>query len=61
MGRGNIVAIPKAGTVAHVYENRTAADVVLSDADSRGARYSFPATKSPPPARNAMSSRREIS
>jgi diketogulonate reductase-like aldo/keto reductase len=42
MRRGNVIAIPKAGTVAHVLENRAAADLVLSDADLAALDAAFP-------------------
>jgi diketogulonate reductase-like aldo/keto reductase len=42
MRRGNVIAIPKAGTVAHVYENRAAADLILSDADFAALDTAFP-------------------
>ncbi|MEG3086316.1 aldo/keto reductase [Sphingomonas sp. PB4P5] len=42
MQRGNIIAIPKAGTVAHVQENRAAADLVLSEADLAALDGAFP-------------------
>ena len=42
MRRGNIIAIPKAGTVAHVHENRAAADLILSDADFAALDTAFP-------------------
>jgi diketogulonate reductase-like aldo/keto reductase len=33
LAQGNIIPIPKAGSPAHVRENRAAADIILSDAD----------------------------
>ena len=41
MRGGNLSAIPKAGTVAHVLESRAAADLVLSDADFAVLEASF--------------------
>ena len=40
--RESIIAIPKAGSVAHVRENRAAADLVLSDADLVTLDAAFP-------------------
>ena len=37
-----LIAIPKAGSVAHVQENRAAADIVLSDADLATLDAAFP-------------------
>ena len=37
-----LIAIPKAGSVAHVRENRAAADLVLSDADLATLEAAFP-------------------
>jgi len=37
-----LIAIPKAGSVAHVRENRAAADLVLSDADLASLDAAFP-------------------
>jgi diketogulonate reductase-like aldo/keto reductase len=39
---GDIIAIPKAGTVAHVHENRAAAELALSDADLNALDAAFP-------------------
>ena len=40
--RTGMIAIPKAGTVAHVLENWAAADLVLSDADLAALDAAFP-------------------
>jgi diketogulonate reductase-like aldo/keto reductase len=40
--RDGVIAIPKAGTVAHVRENRAAADLVLSEADLAALDAAFP-------------------
>jgi diketogulonate reductase-like aldo/keto reductase len=40
--RDGMFAIPKAGTVAHVRENRAAADLILSDADLAALEAAFP-------------------
>ncbi len=40
--RDGVIAIPKAGTVAHVRENRAAADLILSDADLAALEAAFP-------------------
>jgi diketogulonate reductase-like aldo/keto reductase len=40
--RDGVVAIPKAGTVAHVRENRAAAELVLSDDDLAALDAAFP-------------------
>lgn len=37
-----VIAIPKAGTVAHVEENRAAADLILSDEDLAALDAAFP-------------------
>jgi diketogulonate reductase-like aldo/keto reductase len=50
MHRGNIITIPKAGTVAHVHENRAAADLMLSQADLAALDAAFPR----PPGRRAL-------
>jgi diketogulonate reductase-like aldo/keto reductase len=42
MRRDGIIAIPKAGMVAHVRENREAADLVLSDDDLAALNAAFP-------------------
>jgi diketogulonate reductase-like aldo/keto reductase len=42
MRRGDVIAIPKAGTVAHVRENRAAADLALSAADLAALDAAFP-------------------
>ena len=46
LARPDVMVIPKAGTVAHVEENRAAADLVLTDADFAELDRAFP-----PPAR----------
>ena len=42
MRQDGMIAIPKAGSVAHVRENRAAADLVLSDADLATLDAAFP-------------------
>ena len=42
LARGEVIAIPKAGSAAHVRENRAAADLALSDADLRRLDDLFP-------------------
>ncbi|SFK06045.1 Aldo/keto reductase [Sphingomonas sp. NFR04] len=42
MHRDDVIAIPKAGTVAHVRENRAAADLVLSQDDLAALDAAFP-------------------
>ena len=42
MRHDGVIAIPKAGSVAHVRENRAAADLVLSDADLATLDAAFP-------------------
>lgn len=42
MRQNNMIAIPKAGSVAHVRENRAAADLILSDADLAALDAAFP-------------------
>ncbi|SFP45210.1 aldo/keto reductase [Sphingomonas rubra] len=42
MRHEGVIAIPKAGSVAHVRENRVAADIVLSDADLAMLDAAFP-------------------
>ena len=37
-----LIAIPKASSIAHVRENRAAADIVLSDADLATLDAAFP-------------------
>jgi diketogulonate reductase-like aldo/keto reductase len=44
--RGNVIVIPKAGSVAHVRENRVAADLMLSDDDMAKLDADFPAPRS---------------
>ncbi|MET3722818.1 aldo/keto reductase [Sphingomonas trueperi] len=50
MRRDDVIAIPKAGTVAHVRENRAAADLVLSQDDLARLDAAFP----PPAARRPL-------
>jgi len=40
--QGQIMAIPKAGTVAHVQENRAAAELHLSASDLAALEVAFP-------------------
>ena len=40
--RDNVIAIPKAGTVAHVDENRKAAELVLEDDELAELARAFP-------------------
>jgi diketogulonate reductase-like aldo/keto reductase len=42
MRQDNMIAIPKAGSVAHVRENRAAADLMLSDNDLAALDAAFP-------------------
>ncbi|WP_156680435.1 aldo/keto reductase [Sphingomonas profundi] len=42
MRHDGVIAIPKAGSVAHVRENRAAADLTLSDADLAALDAAFP-------------------
>ncbi|MGA1799066.1 aldo/keto reductase [Sphingomonas sp. 4RDLI-65] len=42
MYHGDVIAIPKAGTVVHVQENRAAADLVLSTEDLAALDTAFP-------------------
>nr|WP_269473614.1 aldo/keto reductase [Sphingomonas sp. HMP9] len=42
MRRSGVIAIPKAGTVAHVRENRAAVDLALSDDDLAALDAAFP-------------------
>lgn len=42
MRRDGVIAIPKAGSVAHIRENRAAADLVLLDADLAALDAAFP-------------------
>lgn len=44
--RDGTIAIPKAGTEAHVRENRAAADLILSDADLAALDAAFPRPRS---------------
>lgn len=48
--RDGMIALPKAGTVEHVRENRAAADLVLNDADVAALDAAFP----PPRARGPL-------
>jgi len=43
--RGKVIAIPKAGSVAHVRDNRAAADLMLSDDDLAALDAAFPAPR----------------
>ena len=43
--RSGTIAIPKAGTVAHVEENRAAADLGLTDQDLAEIDRAFPAPR----------------
>ena len=43
--RGDVIAIPKAGSVDHVRDNRAAVDLVLSDDDLAALNEAFPAPK----------------
>lgn len=43
--RGNVIAIPKAGSVAHVRDNRAAVDLILSDDDMAALDAAFPAPR----------------
>ena len=47
--QGHVIAIPKAGSVAHVRENRAAADLVLSDDDLAALDAAFPRPRRPVP------------
>jgi len=49
MRRDGVIAIPKAGTVEHVLENRKAADIDLSAADLAALDASFPAPRTARP------------
>lgn len=40
--RPDVISIPKAGTVAHVQENRAAADIVLTPEDLAALDAAFP-------------------
>ena len=50
-----IIAIPKAGTLAHTRENRAALDLHLSAADFAALDGAFPPPKGPGPARRPYS------
>ncbi len=43
MRRGNVIAIPKAGSIAHVRENRAAVDLMLAEPDLARLDAAFPA------------------
>ena len=45
MRQDNMIVIPKAGSVAHMRENRAAADLILSDADLAALDAAFPRTR----------------
>ena len=47
--RDDVIAIPKAGTAAHVRENRAAADLVLSDDAIAALDVAFPRPRGPRP------------
>jgi len=49
MRRDGVIAIPKAGTVEHVIENRVAADIELSSADLVTLDAAFPAPRTARP------------
>ena len=49
MRRDGVIAIPKAGTVKHVLENRKAVDIALSAADLATLEASFPAPRTAQP------------
>jgi diketogulonate reductase-like aldo/keto reductase len=49
LARDGVIAIPKAGSVTHVQENRAAADLVLSEADLRPLDQLFPRPHGPVP------------
>jgi diketogulonate reductase-like aldo/keto reductase len=42
LAQPNVIAIPKAGTVAHVQENAEAADIVLTPEDRAALDAAFP-------------------
>lgn len=44
--RGNVIAISKAGSVAHVRDNRAAVDLILSRDDMAALDAAFPAPRS---------------
>ncbi len=44
--QGNVIAIPKAGSVAHVRDNRAAVDLILSDDDVAALDAAFPVPRS---------------
>ena len=46
MREGGVIAIPKAGSVDHVRENRAAADLLLSDADLAALDAAYPRPRS---------------
>lgn len=49
LARDGVLAIPKAGRIAHVRENRKAADLVLSPADLAELDAAFPPPRGPSP------------
>ncbi|MEN2785057.1 aldo/keto reductase [Sphingomonas qilianensis] len=49
MHRGSVIAIPKAGTVDHVHENRAATDLDLADTDLAALDAAFPRPSRPRP------------
>ena len=42
MRHDGVISIPKAGSIAHVEQNRAAADLVLSEADLAALDAAFP-------------------
>jgi len=49
MRAAGVIAIPKAGTIAHVQENRTALDLALTKDDLAALDRAFPPPKGPRP------------
>ena len=49
LGRDDVIAIPKAGTLAHVHANRAAADLTLTPADLARLDHLFPRPPRPVP------------
>ncbi len=49
LARDGVVAIPKAGSVAHVRENRAAADLALTNDDLKRLNAMFPRPRTPVP------------
>ncbi|MBM3481229.1 MAG: aldo/keto reductase, partial [Alphaproteobacteria bacterium] len=49
LSRDGVLAIPKAGRVAHVRENRRAADIVLDAQDLAELDAAFPSPDGPSP------------